>query len=412
MAFSRKFPTTHRAVAAAVFRPETILSRAGQGSLKFGPISRCAGAAHTRDIWRPLEGLTAPAETPKVLFKAFVPLELPGNSTMLHNIIRRKPLLVYTSVIAIGCALWIGMVAVLSQWAVTLRDVGDSVPLTGSPTRQISLGAYFVDADLGAKTVTVDWFPNAVECPSAEMLVNLYVDPLASRDNRAIWLIGPKADPGSLHDYPHDTYILRISIFALLASTNKSVGIILTKSAGTPVNSLITLNKEQCNNTDQGIFLAFDVSRSQTVVALADITVGIFVLLGFLGVHIVVAALVFNENVAIEMLVPIAGVGALVAVTSIRTNLPGAPVGFGVAFDSYTILPIFGVAVLLVAVLSLRALFRGFRAIQRKAALPDDGRPISLQDMPQNLVETVNELKNAVIEMRWAIATNGTRLGP
>jgi hypothetical protein len=41
-------------------------------------------------------------------------------------------------------------------------------------------------------------------------------------------------------------------------------------------NSVITLNKEQCNNTDLGIFLAFDVSRSGSVVALVIIIVGAF----------------------------------------------------------------------------------------------------------------------------------------
>jgi hypothetical protein len=60
----------------------------------------------------------------------------------------------------------------------------------------------------------------------------------------------------------------------------------------------------------------------------------------------------------------------------------------------------------------MRALLRGARAIQPKAAPPDEGDSISLQDMPPNLVETVNELKNAVIGMRRAIAIIGTRLGP
>jgi uncharacterized coiled-coil protein SlyX len=59
-------------------------------------------------------------------------------------------------------------------------------------------------------------------------------------------------------------------------------------------------------------------------------------------------------------------------------------------------------------VLFLRVLLRSFPAVQRKATPPDEEHSIP----PPNLEETINELKNAVIEMRRAIATMGTHPTP
>ncbi|KAJ7257791.1 hypothetical protein C8J57DRAFT_1721104 [Mycena rebaudengoi] len=324
--------------------------------------------------------------------------------------------------IVVGVSLYVGA-SIGAMFRLIVPNVDDGVPFTGSTNRQISLDAYFVDADMGAKTVTVDWFPFASKCPSPEMLVNLYVDanllapavtatlPVGSasalvsqlnatqacqptsRNNLSVFRTIHRLtsqgkhtgnlnfDPGSLQVYPFDEYILRITIFASLASTNESVGIILKKSTGTPLNSVIILNKEQCNNTDQGVYLTFDVSRSAPVLALVTITFTAFTLLGMSGIYTLVAAVAFEGNLANEMLVPIAGVGALFAVMSIRASLPGAPVGFG-AF--------------------IGTLRHGVRASRCKTTPRDE-------EMPRNLEETIDELKNAVIEMRRVLAAMETR---
>ncbi|KAJ6578123.1 hypothetical protein B0H19DRAFT_1122446 [Mycena capillaripes] len=143
-----------------------------------------------------------------------------------------------------------------------------------------------------------------------------------------------RATPGaldreSLQAYPLDQYIFQVSIYALLSSTNESVGIILGKSFGTPVNFDIKLDNANSSNNEEGILLSFVASRSKAVIAFVFLVIiaNWIVTLAFLW--ITTAAFVFEETVIREMFaLPIA---SLFAFTSVRANLPGAPTGFGMS---------------------------------------------------------------------------------
>ncbi|KAJ7111751.1 hypothetical protein C8R44DRAFT_932979 [Mycena epipterygia] len=291
-----------------------------------------------------------------------------------------------------------------------LGDVNDSVPLTGSTEHQISLTGNYLDIDAIARTATVDWFPSAVGCPSPELVVNIFVDPnlfAAAVDGMAS--DSPPSEPvfqlnttkacnptnhdsfpvfrtvfklaglgssgrlnsrtGSLQAYPYDTYFFQISMFAQMASTNASVGFVLGKSFGIPINFDVVLDTAESRNNDQGILLNFTISRSTAVIGLVITIVVANWLVTIAFLWITVAAFMWEQNIVAEMFVlPIA---TLFAFTSVRSNLPGAPAGFGAVIDYYGILPNLGLITLFTAVLLFGVLYRRIASAVRSK--PDTG---------------------------------------
>ncbi|KAF7366013.1 hypothetical protein MVEN_00477200 [Mycena venus] len=276
-----------------------------------------------------------------------------------------------------------------------LGDVDDYVPLEDVTDNQIGLLANFLDIDPTMRTVTVDWFPLASNCMSPEPVVNLFVDPnllvagtsgTASTDvptepvfqfnntqycnatnqnsfpvfRTLLKLTGlgspGKVDSRSLQAYPYDLYFFQVSMFAQLANTTESVGIILEQSFGTPINFNVVLNKTLSTNTANGILLYFTVSRSAAVIALVLIIVIANWLVTIAFLWITVAAFIWHHEIVTEMfVVPIA---TTFAFTSVRSNLPGAPAAFGAVIDYYGILPNLGLMTLFSAILLLGVLFR------------------------------------------------------
>ncbi|KAJ7148490.1 hypothetical protein C8R43DRAFT_1009152 [Mycena crocata] len=283
-----------------------------------------------------------------------------------------------------------------------LTDVDDRVPLENGPTEQISLVANFLDVDATMRTVTVDWFPLTALCLSPELVVNIFADPnlmVASSDKddgpgntdppteavfqfnttagchptnrnsfaafRTVFKLAGLGSAGrtntrSLQAYPYDVYLFQISMFAQLASTNASVGIVLEQSFGIPINFDIILDKSTSTNTDEGMLLNFTVSRSKAVVSLVILIVVANWLVTIAFLWITVAAFIWNEDIVAEMFV--LPIGALFAFTSVRSNLPGAPAGFGAVVDYYGILPNLGLMTLFSAILLFGVLYRRIEA--------------------------------------------------
>ncbi|KAJ7486895.1 hypothetical protein FB451DRAFT_1391763 [Mycena latifolia] len=129
-------------------------------------------------------------------------------------------------------------------------------------------------------------------------------------------------------------------MLAQSASTNASVGIVLEISTGF-----------HSTNNEQGVSLEFTIFRSTAVIGLV-ITVAIanwLVTIAFLW--ITAAAFLWDKDIVAEMFV--LSIGTLFAFTSVRSNLPGAPAGFGAVVDYYGILPNLGLNTLFTSVLLL-----------------------------------------------------------
>ncbi|KAJ7849750.1 hypothetical protein B0H13DRAFT_1906072 [Mycena leptocephala] len=289
-----------------------------------------------------------------------------------------------------------------------LTDVDDRVLFTGSSEQQV---------DATSRRATIDWFPLAMDCSesSTEMIVNIFIDPnlLAPDSNSGTDVPGstaPTSIPifqfniteecastkygsypifrtvfkltgiggsghlsartGTLQAYPYDEYFFQISMFAQMASTNDSVGIILGGSFGIPTNFDVILNKDNSRNDDRGLSLNFTVSRSTAVIGLV-ITIVVanwLVTIAFLA--ITVAAFMGDDKIVAEMFV--LPVGTLFAFTAVRANFPGAPEGFGAVIDYYGILPNLGLITLITAVLLSRVLYKRIESSEGKKNLSKD----------------------------------------
>ncbi|KAJ7846015.1 hypothetical protein B0H13DRAFT_2363287 [Mycena leptocephala] len=247
-----------------------------------------------------------------------------------------------------------------------LVDVDDRIPFTGSITGQeISLVAEFLKVDSDARTVTVDCYPLAFNCSSPEIVVNIFLDP-----NLLGETLGdpPSTDPPpvptfqlnitqgchptaqtsfptfrtvskltgssvrtsssrSLQSYPFDRYFVEISLFATLASTNASVGMFIEKSFGIPINFIVYLDRQASSSSEDGVLLSFNIKRSGAVKILVVVIAIANWLVTIAFLFITVASFVYKHDIVTEMFVlPIA---ALFSFTSVRSNLPGAPAGFG-----------------------------------------------------------------------------------
>jgi len=244
--------------------------------------------------------------------------------------------------------------------------------------------------------VTMDWYPTASDCT---LDVNLYLDPNLLDpsspildptlprsdetpepsfhfDNSVVWPC-PNYSPrnnfatfrtvskllgnftyktrSSQQAYPYDLYFTQVSMFAATVSTNASVPMNVTSTWGVPVNFAVRLDPTTTDYTD-GMIINLNVSRSHAVQLFV-----IFILLANWIVTIVflwitIACVLWNEEVVKDMFaLPIA---ALFAFTSVRQNLPGAPVGFGAYMDFVGILPCLVIMTICTAALLLMVLQR------------------------------------------------------
>ncbi|KAJ7314635.1 hypothetical protein DFH08DRAFT_1041262 [Mycena albidolilacea] len=297
------------------------------------------------------------------------------------------------------------VVAIVVSFGITkhliLGDVNDNVPYTGSAEQQIRLRANYIEVDPTLRTVTVDWFPLPLDCSAnPEMVVKIFADPNllvpagwgedatpsttrpfapifelntthccqhTNYDSFPIFRTVLKMTglsgsdqltprTGTLQAYPHDQYFFQVSMFAQMASTNASVGLVLGSSFGIPINFDVLLDKSHSVNNDNGILLYFTVSRSAAVIGLVItiVTANWLVTIAFLW--ITVAAFMWETDIVAEMFVlPVA---TLFAFTTVRSNFPGAPAGFGAVVDYYGILPNIGLITLFTAVLLFGVLYR------------------------------------------------------
>ncbi|KAJ7938645.1 hypothetical protein B0H13DRAFT_2301691 [Mycena leptocephala] len=308
-----------------------------------------------------------------------------------------------------------------------LSDVNDRIPFTGpTPAQGISMIAEFLAIDSDARTLTMDWYPVAFNCSLPEVVVNIFVDPnlldgstddsSASTDpssspvfqlnstegchptlqdsfatfQTVLKLTGRSSDSSSksrsLQAYPFDKYFAKISMFATLASTNASFPIFIERSFGIPINFDVQVDAAQSSSSEEGFLLSFNISRSGAVRALVLVISIANWLVTIAFVFITVAPFFFDTEIVAEMFVlPIA---ALFSFTSVRSNLPGAPVGFGTTADYYGILPCLAWITVFTAILLGTVLY------QRGAPKKDSSTPT------RDLGKAVSDLATAIALLR------------
>ncbi|KAJ7940178.1 hypothetical protein B0H13DRAFT_1849484 [Mycena leptocephala] len=254
------------------------------------------------------------------------------------------------------------VVAIVVSFEITkdlvLGDVDDRIRLT----------ANYLEVDATLRTVTVDWFPQPLDCSSnPEMVVNLFVDPnllvppgVSSLSTARPWtpIFQLNTSEGCIRTN-YDSFPVFRTVFKLTGLGGSDQ---LTARTGSlqaypyDENFDVILDKAHSINDNDGILLYFNVSRSTAVIGLV-MTISVanwLVTIAFLW--ITVAAFMWDKDIVAEMFVlPIATLFAFIAV---RSNLPGAPAGFGAVVDYYGILPNLGLITLFTAVLLFGVLYR------------------------------------------------------
>ncbi|KAJ7203503.1 hypothetical protein GGX14DRAFT_461357 [Mycena pura] len=196
-------------------------------------------------------------------------------------------------------------------------------------------------------TATIEWYPLAFNCSDLETVVNIFADQYAptccevcngaSNSDYVLYrnllvVDGSNNAPGSADSpsapifqlntteschpnnhysfasrspqaYPFDLYFFQISMFASLASTDETVGIVIKKSFGIPINVDITLNPADSSNDEDGVLLSFTVKRSGAVKGLVVLIVISNWLVTITFLWITVAVFIWDAEIVTEMFV-------------------------------------------------------------------------------------------------------------
>ncbi|KJA21289.1 hypothetical protein HYPSUDRAFT_739272 [Hypholoma sublateritium FD-334 SS-4] len=287
---------------------------------------------------------------------------------------------------------------------------------------QIVVTTELLSVDATARTMEMDWYPAlGTGCnPDHDFVADLYFNPTPPftpvyQLNTSILcaevpviitpvfrtvtqLLGTVADPASamthssLQEYPFDVYTARISIYALDHDTGEFISLNITHSYGIAVNFEVTLHRTiilNGPNTDNASPLQIDlqVTRSKAskmFVVLVAVS-NWLVTAAFLVIS--AAAMVYpNPHYYNEMFV--LPVGVLFAFTSIRTNLPGAPAGFGARIDLFSILPVLVIVTLCSFFLLLIVLHH--RLFEREKVKDMDEAEVDLQTHPLPILDDIS----------------------
>ncbi|TFK24489.1 hypothetical protein FA15DRAFT_669584 [Coprinopsis marcescibilis] len=116
---------------------------------------------------------------------------------------------------------------------------------------------------------------------------------------------------------------------------------------------------------DTRLSFVLDISRSRAVKLFVYSTVVTSWLVTISFLAMLAGAAVYNEHrIYAEMFV--VPIGALFAFTSIRANLPGAPVGFGTVLDTFSIVPVLIIMSLSSFLLLMAVFYKRVRQIEEK----------------------------------------------
>ncbi|KAJ7447547.1 hypothetical protein B0H11DRAFT_2202731 [Mycena galericulata] len=145
----------------------------------------------------------------------------------------------------------------------------------------------------------------------------------------------------SLQQYPFDVYYAPVYALAVNNDTGGYIATSIARSFGTAVNFDIDVIRSGPFQTTAGVFnvlFVFEIRRSiaTKIFVMAIAVTDWLVATAFL--IICASTTVFHQHHLYTELF-VLPVGAVFALTSVRANFPGAPVGFGATMDLYSILP-------------------------------------------------------------------------
>ncbi|KAG2014227.1 hypothetical protein CC2G_011064 [Coprinopsis cinerea AmutBmut pab1-1] len=319
----------------------------------------------------------------------------------------RKYMLYFSSLLVVS-----GLVTVFTAAPSMSMDKSDD-PVT-QKSAEVSLSAEVVAIDLEGRTITMDWFPflgilNCTEIEASPFEREVYLHRLlldestpTSRDERpdlvfvmnSTELCPVNLWPGEVSFrtvtklYPVDSRRVEAPQTASSSSQQRyprerlraifDFGVIDRVSGRMTAPAIYNLTRPVLSfNLAQGpsyiapgprsgdskLQVTVFITRSSTVriFVYATAVMSWLVTIGFLA--IVAASCVYaNHQIYAEMFV--VPIGALFAFTSIRSNLPGAPQGFGTVLDTFSIVPVLIITSVSSFVLLISVLYKRIREAQ------------------------------------------------
>ncbi|KAF8965066.1 hypothetical protein BDZ97DRAFT_1813442 [Flammula alnicola] len=269
-----------------------------------------------------------------------------------------------------------------------VKPLQSRAPLGFSYPAEVSLMAEVLSVDPISRTIKMDWYPQftAVDCTKDPVVMDILITQSLLDTSSPSWTAQPPYLPlyrlnttenclnlittpypsfrtvtkllassvyvpilpasghSTLQNYPFDVYIASFSFSTRNAQTGAVTALNVTNSFGVAVNFEMSLQRSLIVETPLDnlplprLELAFRVERSKAT-KMFVVTVAITNWLTAAAFLIMCAAtLVYRPHqIYAEMFV--VPVGAVFAFTSIRTNFPGAPSGFGTTLDMYSTLP-------------------------------------------------------------------------
>ncbi|KAK7045008.1 hypothetical protein R3P38DRAFT_2508435 [Favolaschia claudopus] len=225
--------------------------------------------------------------------------------------------------------------------------VGRNVCITGMESPFGLADIFINDGYLDSTTPTFEAFPpySPVYQYNATAACNEHVAPLFPTFRTVSKIIGtnPLVDPrhgesqSSLQQYPFDVYYAPVYVEAVDHATGKHIGTQIARSFGAAVNFDIQIvysgsftTVPQGEIATPNVLFVLEIRRSMAtkVFVLAIAVTDWLVAIAF--VVICASTTVFHHHDLYTELF-VLPVGAVFALTSVRANFPGAPVGFGMS---------------------------------------------------------------------------------
>ncbi|TFK33432.1 hypothetical protein BDQ12DRAFT_766764 [Crucibulum laeve] len=257
----------------------------------------------------------------------------------------------------------------------------------------IIFGLEIISVDPLARTITIDWYPQpSAPCmPLPNMTADIYIDSLSLFDihplchefmmtfdsafldsSKYLALAVPTAhipSSSSLQNYPFDVYFAPQYIRIIEHESGDFLTMNITRSLGIAVNFELILESSFYDSPlHHELYLSFKIERSRAIKIFVVIIAVANWLIATAFLTICAATLIYHSpTIYSEMFV--VPVGAVLSLTSVRANLPGAPVGFGATIDLYSVLPVLVIMALCSFYLLFVILYRRLNLWERRGDL-------------------------------------------
>ncbi|KDR72369.1 hypothetical protein GALMADRAFT_159048, partial [Galerina marginata CBS 339.88] len=253
-------------------------------------------------------------------------------------------------------------------------------------TPDVSLTAEAISVDPLARTIVMNWYPEltSLDCSKNDSIItDIYLSRMLLDSSSPSWssqlqdqatfrlngteiclglnppfpsfrtvtkLISSKqyvrvkqiAQQSTFQSYPFDVYAAPFSFYTQNVETGAITALKVSDSFGIAVNFKISLlyTIVSYNRAQQNLQFYLKIERSTATKMFVVMVAVTNWLTATAFLTICAATIVYRKPHTIYAEMFVVPVGALFAFTSVRANLPGAPVGFGATIDLFTILPV------------------------------------------------------------------------